>query len=190
MRQHSLTLGTLAHSSTSNFLYPYLQFIIEIFPFFVYFIVRHQKEGSMGKNYKALLFTGKGISAPYILEDCKQGLIKNGCEVMELPASSRDADVKTFLTNMKPDFVLSLDHAGINDELFDELEIPCFSWFVDNPFYFIDETHESPSSFFLVSFSDKCSGPVSFAEINGIFTSVVRTLDSSHFAFSATSISL
>ena len=105
----------------------------------------------MTNNYKVLLITGAGVSAPYILSDCKSALEEIGCEVMTMPASNDPLEFRSILTTIKPHFILSLDHAGINDEIIAQEKVPCFSWFVDNPFYFVNESNKKPYSYFLVT---------------------------------------
>ncbi|MBN1522267.1 MAG: glycosyltransferase [Candidatus Aureabacteria bacterium] len=103
------------------------------------------------KNYKILMFTGKGTAAPYIIGDCKRALERLGCSITEFPITRPMMDIRPVLRNIKPDFVFALDHTGVDDQVFVEEKIMCFSWFVDNPLYFINETHRSDFNIFAVT---------------------------------------
>lgn len=102
-------------------------------------------------NYKILIFTGKGIAVPFILKDCKKALEKSGCKVEEFCVTGNRDDTWKALHLVKPDFVLSADHFGIDEEMFSDSGFSYVSWFVDNPFYFINEKNKSPRNIFLVS---------------------------------------
>lgn len=105
----------------------------------------------MQKKHKIIIFTGKGIAAPYILQDSKKALEKMGCEVREFPVTQPARDVRPVLESFRPDFALSLDHSGIDEEIFEKEKIYCLSWFVDNPLYFISEENRSPYNIFFVT---------------------------------------
>ena len=110
------------------------------------------------KNYKIIMFTGGGIAAPYILQDSKKAFEKLGCFVFDFPVTRPMLDIRPVIKALNPDFVISLDHSGIDEEIFKKEKLICFSWFVDNPLYFITEKNRSPFNIFLVT--DKSYVPV------------------------------
>lgn len=104
----------------------------------------------MDANKKILFFKKNTSVHNLIFQDSKKAFEKLGCEVMVVRPETSATEINTILTTLKPDFVFSLDHTGINDEIFAEQKIPCFSWFTENPFYFITESAKTDYSYFLV----------------------------------------
>lgn len=105
----------------------------------------------MIKKYKVLLFIDKNAPNSFILEDCKIALSKLDCEVLAISVGSDVTEVKAILSTLQPDFILCLNHQGVNDNIFSEQKVPYFSWMTDNPFYCINESCQSPYAYVLVT---------------------------------------
>ena len=81
----------------------------------------------------------------FLIGELTAACARMGVEHMLLDFGTREMDLDTFvsrivgaLTSFKPDFVLTVNHLGVDHEgvltaLLDQLDVPLASWFVDNP---------------------------------------------------------
>jgi len=99
------------------------------------------------------MFTGKGTAVPYIIKDSKLALERHGCEVQEFLVTRNKDDSRNAIRSFKPDFIFTIDHFGIDETILEDEKTHCFSWFVDNPFYFINETNGS--KYIIMAVTDK-----------------------------------
>lgn len=65
------------------------------------------------------------------------------------------------ILDLRPDFVFTIDHNGLDPQLLSEIKIPFVSWFCDNPFYW--STKRYLSSYYLIF----CSDPEIFNQMVG-----------------------
>lgn len=94
-----------------------------------------------GKTPRILLLT----SQYFLIGELQAACERLGVEHLFIDLGAREMDLDTFvskmlatLTTFKPDFVLTVNHLGVDREgvlatLLDKFDIPLASWFVDNP---------------------------------------------------------
>ncbi len=90
---------------------------------------------------RVIILVGKGMVAPYINSDIALAFKSLGVEVKLMPlldngTQYREAD------EFGPDAVFSLDNKGLNFDWVRKLGVFRVTWFVDNPFYFLNEKDE------------------------------------------------
>lgn len=124
LKQKKLALVKLDHS---NFLFPDL-----------YRAVRNRLgNGEKAKSFKILFLVGKGIVAPYIVNDLATAFASLGHTVSFCALS--EADNVPVIPGDVPDIILSLDYAGMQYDWVKRTSAQKVTWFVDNPFYFIEK---------------------------------------------------
>ncbi|MFC1809294.1 glycosyltransferase [Candidatus Omnitrophota bacterium] len=84
----------------------------------------------------AFLFVGKGIVAPYIIEDIALALKQLQCDVTLVPLNIDQNELASLISSSKPQFVVALDGKGLDYAPIASSNILRVAWFVDNPFYF------------------------------------------------------
>ena len=97
------------------------------------------------------MFTGKGTAVPYILKDSRLALERHGCDVKEFRITRKKEDTYEAIKSYRPDLIFTIDHFGIDEAMLEEEKTMCISWFVDNPFYFINETNKSKYNIYIVT---------------------------------------
>ena len=100
---------------------------------------------SLVHNYKketmtAIVLVGRGIVAPFIVEDIACALTELGCTVKLLPLRRQGEDLLRRAQEIKPDCIIALDNNGLDFPWVKKLSCRKIAWFVDNPFYFLDNT--------------------------------------------------
>ena len=93
------------------------------------------------KKRRVLIFTGKGTATPYILKDCSMALKRAGCEVADYCITINSDATRDVIRRINPDIIFTIDYFGLTKEIVNEEKRVFVSWFVDNPFYYVDETH-------------------------------------------------
>jgi len=77
--------------------------------------------------------------SPYIIEDLALGLKGAGCGVSFLSLGDSEEALKTKLSKINPDFVLSVDGKCLDRPAIKQWGGLRVAWFVDNPFYFSEK---------------------------------------------------
>ncbi len=83
-----------------------------------------------------LFLVGKGVATPFILTDLAISFKAHGHTVSFLPLQAEKPD--TLDSDVKHDVIFTLDHAGFDIPWVQSLSGQRISWFVDNPFYFLN----------------------------------------------------
>jgi spore maturation protein CgeB len=134
----------------------------------------------MAENIKVLFFTEAYGTLVPVFTDCKKALQKLGCEVMSISPQTSPSEMKSVLATLKPDFALSLNHAGIQEEVFNEAKIPTFSWLLDNPLYLLSEAHKAPLTYLLVLDKDALKTLKAFGFQNSFFLAPAASPERMH----------
>jgi spore maturation protein CgeB len=100
------------------------------------------------KFKRAVVLNGSGMIAQHITSDCNDALNQIGVMSFELYVKwladqtfdSVCGNVKEFLDEVKPDFIFVIDAGLVRDapDFFASTNIPVVSWFVDDPFMFLN----------------------------------------------------
>ena len=95
------------------------------------------------------LLIGKGIVAPYILEDLAVSFQSLGHKIHLVPLSFGPDSKGQDLSALEPDIVISIDGKGLNSPIVEKWGALKVAWFVDNPYYF-EETKRLKDAFVFV----------------------------------------
>lgn len=87
---------------------------------------------------KCVFFMGAGIVTPNILNDLKEALEILNYEIYLTPLNS-ETDYTEFLNMICPKFIFDIDRKAILNSSILDYPCPKITWFVDNPFYFIND---------------------------------------------------
>ena len=103
----------------------------------------------------------KGIAPELFVEDSASALKELGHSVDFIDISGNKqlsvGQLREEIITKKPDFVFTVDHAGLIPELLTEARIPFASWFIDSPFYWAghEALRRSISSYCLLFLWDR-----------------------------------
>lgn len=98
-----------------------------------------QKSRSV-QSVTGIVLVGKGIVAPFINQDIVTALRDLGVTVHCFPLSlANEEKLLSDAEALKPDFVFALDYNGLEFPWVKKLACRKIAWFVDNPFYYINE---------------------------------------------------
>lgn len=108
---------------------------------------------------RILSFKGYTGALGYIHRDSIETLRELGHNVslFKLPSQVENPAEEYYVEELtqkieefRPDFILAMNHIGVNSRLLDSKKIPYVSWFVDNPFRWTWNEHFTPSSYCLL----------------------------------------
>ena len=101
-----------------------------------YDAIEEKVSSKIKKQKKGVFFVGKGIVAPFIVEDLLVAFKSIGIDALCLPLV-KDQGEET-LKMFNPDFIFALDGAGLDFPWVRNSAALKVAWYVDNPFYFIN----------------------------------------------------
>ena len=150
--------GDIYIQKSQERLYPYLYKRILNF-------LQRKSDFSLPERWKYKKFTTKKakvifIDSSYILsKECLSAIKNTGNLVHYIHIDAEKHDYDIFIKNLmndidklKPDFIMSINHLGYDKEgkmmeLFDEMEMPFVSWFVDSPNVILSTFDDKTSDF-------------------------------------------
>ncbi len=100
---------------------------------------------------KLALYAGNGVASPYIIDSCRRAFLELGHEVLIVPLNQNPQSIFLWKKKFDADWVIALDHTGIDDKECEKFGQRYCSWFVDFPYYFITEDQVNPFHIPLVS---------------------------------------
>jgi len=112
-----------------------------LFPAY-YAALRDYVQPKTDRALTGILLIGRGIVAPYIVQDVAFALRNLNCNVHLMPLKYEFDGAEEEAAALKPDFVFALDGNGLDFPWIRSLSCRKIAWFVDNPFYFLDKAND------------------------------------------------
>jgi len=100
--------------------------------------IERMLQTSKKETMTAIVLVGRGIVAPFIIQDIALAFRELGCNVELLPLRRQGEDLLRRAQTIKPDFIIALDGTGLDFPWVQRLSCLKIAWFVDNPFYFLN----------------------------------------------------